>query len=134
MLYVIQFCWQLMSLILLASCMTHTGTIVVFIVKNSWWWTEELSDHVEFYSKNKFEKLLHLVGFVIRIYHDARSPECHSVWLLFYECRCIVYIIMYSLHYYVQFTLLRIVYIITYSLHYYVQFTLLRIVYIITYS
>jgi len=31
--------------------------------------------HVEFYSKNKFEKLLHLVGFIIRIYHDARSPE-----------------------------------------------------------
>ena len=29
----------------------------------------------EFYSKNKFEKLVHLVGFIIRIYHDARSPE-----------------------------------------------------------
>jgi hypothetical protein len=27
--------------------------------------------------KNKFEKLLHLVGFVIRIYHDARSAERH---------------------------------------------------------
>jgi len=32
--------------------------------------------HVEFYSKNKFEKLVHLVGYIIRIYHDARSPEC----------------------------------------------------------
>ena len=31
--------------------------------------------HIEFYSKNKFEKLVHLVGFIIRIYHDARSPE-----------------------------------------------------------
>ena len=31
--------------------------------------------HVEFYCKNKFEKLVHLVGFIIRIYHDARSPE-----------------------------------------------------------
>ena len=31
--------------------------------------------HVEFYSKNKFEKLVHLVGFIIRIYHDARPPE-----------------------------------------------------------
>jgi len=29
---------------------------------------------VEFYFKNKFEKLVHLVGF-IRIYHDARSSE-----------------------------------------------------------
>jgi len=31
--------------------------------------------HVEFYSKNKFEKLVHLVGFIMGIYHDARSPE-----------------------------------------------------------
>jgi len=31
--------------------------------------------HVEFYSRNKFEKLVHLVGFTIRIYHVARSPE-----------------------------------------------------------
>jgi len=30
---------------------------------------------MEFYSKNKFEKLVHLVGFIIRLYHDARSPE-----------------------------------------------------------
>jgi len=30
---------------------------------------------IEFYSKNKFEKLVHLVRFIIRIYHDARSPE-----------------------------------------------------------
>ena len=32
--------------------------------------------HVEFYSKNKYEKLMHLVDFIIRIYHDARLPEC----------------------------------------------------------
>jgi len=31
--------------------------------------------YVEFYSKNKFEKLVHVVGFVVRIYHDAPSPE-----------------------------------------------------------
>ena len=31
--------------------------------------------HVEFYSKNKFEKLVHLVGFIIGIYHDSRSSE-----------------------------------------------------------
>ena len=31
--------------------------------------------HVEFYYKNKFEKLVYLVGFIIRIYHDARSAE-----------------------------------------------------------
>ena len=33
--------------------------------------------HVEFYYKNKFEKLVHLVGFIMRMYHDARSSECH---------------------------------------------------------
>ena len=31
--------------------------------------------HVQFQSKYKFEKLAHLVGFIIRIYHDPRSPE-----------------------------------------------------------
>jgi len=31
--------------------------------------------HVEIYSRNKFEKLVHLVGFIVRIYHDVRSPE-----------------------------------------------------------
>jgi len=38
--------------------------------------------HVEFYSKNKFEKLVHLVGFIIRIYHDARSSECQICHIL----------------------------------------------------
>jgi hypothetical protein len=33
--------------------------------------------HVEFYCKNKFEKLVHLIGFIIRIYHDSRSPDRH---------------------------------------------------------
>jgi len=32
--------------------------------------------NVEFYSKNKFEKSVHLVGFITRIYRDARSSEC----------------------------------------------------------
>jgi hypothetical protein len=31
--------------------------------------------YVEFYSKNKLEKLVHLIGFIIGIYHDARSSE-----------------------------------------------------------
>ena len=30
---------------------------------------------LDFYSKNKFQKSLHLVGFIIRIYDDGRSPE-----------------------------------------------------------
>ena len=31
--------------------------------------------HVEFYSKSKFEKLVRICVFFIRIYHDARSPD-----------------------------------------------------------
>ena len=37
-----------------------------------------------FIPKINFEKLIHLVGFITRIYHDAWSPErqipWHSVW------------------------------------------------------
>jgi len=39
--------------------------------------------HVEFYSKNKFEKLVHVVGFIIRIYYEARSPERQIQWSLY---------------------------------------------------
>ena len=43
--------------------------------------------HVEFYFKNKFEKLVHLVSFIIRIHHDARSPEGQ----IRYEPLCCMY-------------------------------------------
>ena len=36
---------------------------------------ENCPKHVEFYSKNKYEKSVRLVGFIIKIYHDAQSPE-----------------------------------------------------------
>jgi len=36
--------------------------------------------HVGFYSKNEFEKLEHLVGFIIRMYQDARSTEGQKFW------------------------------------------------------
>jgi hypothetical protein len=37
-----------------------------------------------FIPKNKFEKLMHLVGFIIGIYHDSRSHERQAL-LLFSE-------------------------------------------------
>ena len=43
--------------------------------------------HVDFYSKNKFEKLMYQFGFIIRIYHDARSPECQMQKI---HLRCLV--------------------------------------------
>ena len=52
-----------------------TYTIAVCTVKTADDGQRDCPKHVEFYSKNKFEKLVHLVGFIIRIYHDARSPE-----------------------------------------------------------
>jgi len=51
------------------TCMTYTTAV---------WPDDEQRNcpkYIQFYSKNKFEKLVHLVGFIIRIYHDARSPE-----------------------------------------------------------
>jgi hypothetical protein len=44
--------------------------------EDTWWWTEELSETCRVsFQKNKFEKLVHLVGFITRIHHDARSHE-----------------------------------------------------------
>jgi len=48
--------------------------------------------HVEFYAKNKFEKLVHLVGFIIRLYHDARSPE-RQIHLCLFVCLFIAYLL-----------------------------------------
>jgi hypothetical protein len=56
----------------LQTCMTYT---IVCTVKNSWWWTEELSETCRVSFQNKFENLVHLFGFIIRICHDARSRE-----------------------------------------------------------
>jgi hypothetical protein len=45
------------------TCMTYT--IAVCTLRNSWWRKRDCPKHVEFHSKNKFEKLIHLVGFII---------------------------------------------------------------------
>jgi hypothetical protein len=68
-------------LILLVSCQqTHmTYTIAVCTVKNSWWWTGEMSKTFRVSVQNKFEKLVHLVGFIIR-------NNSLILKLLLYEC------------------------------------------------
>ena len=55
-------------LILLASCQQTcmTYTIAVCTVKTPDDGQRNCRKHVEFHSKNKFEKLVHLVGFIIR--------------------------------------------------------------------
>jgi hypothetical protein len=56
------------------TCMTYT--IAVYTVKNSWWWTEELSETCRVSFQNKhFEKLMHLVGFIIR-----NLTRCTVTW------------------------------------------------------
>jgi hypothetical protein len=61
------------SCCLKAVCMTYT--IAECTVNNCWWWTEELSETCRVSYRNKFEKLVHLFAFIIRICHDARSHE-----------------------------------------------------------
>ena len=74
MVYVIQFCWQLASRIskpvwhiplLFVQWKTHDGQ-------------RNCPKHVEFYSKNKFEKLMHQVGFIIGMicYSHSRVSSC----------------------------------------------------------
>jgi hypothetical protein len=79
--YVIEFCRQASTRIrmedlpesCLKTCMTYT--IAECTVNNSWWWTEELSGTCRVSFQNKFDKLVHLFGFIIRGFHDARSHE-----------------------------------------------------------
>ena len=49
--------------------------------------------HIEFYSKNKFEKLVHLIGFIMKNFNDARSAECQIIILSSESLQC------YSLRY-----------------------------------
>ena len=70
MVYVIQVCWQL-------ACKLLADLYVLLCVQ---WKTPDdgqrnCPKHAEFYSKNKCDKLVDLVSFIIRIYHDARSLE-----------------------------------------------------------
>jgi len=44
-----------------------------------WYTSYRFADSLRGGSGLKFEKLVHLVGFILRIYHDARSPERQTV-------------------------------------------------------
>jgi len=59
--------------------------------------------HVEFYSKNKFEKLVHLVGFIIIIYwilscqnicfclHSWRAGKCFVLLTKMFSCKILIF-------------------------------------------
>ena len=55
-------------LVLLESCLQTCMHIPLLSVQwiNSWWWTDELSESCRVSWQNKFVKLVHLVGFIIK--------------------------------------------------------------------
>ena len=63
--------------ILLASCQQTcmTYTTAVCTVKNSWWWTGDLSETCRVSFQNKFEKLVHLLGFITRMFRWLVWPS-----------------------------------------------------------
>ena len=86
--YVIQVCWQLASGIRPEPARKLSANLCDIYHCCLQWRTRDggqrnCPKHVEFYSQNKFEKLVHLVGFIIRIFHDARSPERPKILLLY---------------------------------------------------
>ena len=60
---------------LFANCQQNLYVLLCVKRKTSDDGQRNCSKHVEFIPKINFEKLVHLVSFIIRIYHDARSPE-----------------------------------------------------------
>jgi hypothetical protein len=71
-------------LIQLAINQHNLYDILVYLALCIQCWTPDYGErnspkHAEFYSKNKFEKLVNPVDFIIRIDHDAQSSECQIV-------------------------------------------------------
>jgi hypothetical protein len=66
MVYVTQVCRQLSSRTW--SCSKDVWHMPLLSVqwKNSWWWTDELSETCRFSWKNKFVKFVHLFGFITK--------------------------------------------------------------------
>jgi len=71
MVYVIQVCWQLVSRSICSCSQAVSKPVWHIPLLCVQWKTPEVGQrncpkHVEFHSKNIFEKLMHLVGFIIR--------------------------------------------------------------------
>jgi len=101
MVYVIQVCWQLASRIRTEpvpswSCSQAVNKPIWHIPLLCVQWKtpddgqRNCPKHVEFYSKNKFEKSVHLVGFIIRICPDARWLERQQTCMTYTIAVCTV--------------------------------------------
>jgi len=87
MVYVIQVCRQLSSRSI-CSCSKALYKPVWHILLlsvqriNSWWWTEELSETCRVSCQNKFVKLVHLVGFIIKKFVTMQGHvKVKFIWL-----------------------------------------------------
>jgi hypothetical protein len=61
-------CWLSANLYDLYHCCVHSDKLLMMD-------TVPVQNRQSFISKNKIEKLVHLVGFIIRNYHNAQSRE-----------------------------------------------------------
>jgi len=78
MLYVIQVCWHL------ASRIRTNQPLLCVQCKAPYDGQRNCPKHVDFYSKNKFEKFMHLVGFILLSHSTAGSyftMNCRSISL-----------------------------------------------------
>ena len=66
MVYVIQVCWQ-------QTCTTYTIAVCKWKTPDDG--QRNCPKHVEFYSKNKFEELVHLIGFIMG---NSFLSNCHA--------------------------------------------------------
>jgi len=93
MVYVIQVCWQLARSQAVSKLIWKSWSCSQAVSKPVWhipllcvqWKTHDDGQrnrpkHIEFYSKNKFEKLVHLVGFVIRMTAKVQDIVWRHFW------------------------------------------------------
>ena len=84
-------CEQEQMLLLSSSQQTSmTYTIAVCTVKNSWWRTEELPETCRVSFQNKFEKLVHLVGFIVRSLSRCAVTWTSIFYSILYRVRNVV--------------------------------------------
>jgi hypothetical protein len=62
---------------------------------NSWWWAEEMPETCRVSWQNKFGKLVHLVGFIIKkfVTMHGHMSRCTVTWA--YNCTLYIYVFIY---------------------------------------
>jgi hypothetical protein len=85
-------------ILLLESCLQTCMTYIIAecTVINSRWWTEELSETCRVSFQNKFEKSVHLFGFVIRkfvmMHGHMKVKYSRNIVVCDWDCRSLVFI------------------------------------------